>query len=297
MSATSFSADAALIHPEVRAQLHELSAIDLGMLEGVALLNRIDTKYVLSDLQAAQILDRCRRSYSVLEVEGRRASLYSTQYFDTARLSMYYDHHNGLRDRYKVRLRAYLESGTTWLEIKRKTNLERTVKRRLPLATADPESYAQVMGLFTEEEGYFIRESTPYDPADLYPSANNEFFRVTLASTDPNMPERITVDFALRLRWQEHAMALPGIAIAEVKRPRAGGSSPFVDAAHALHVDETPFSKYCMTIALLVPNIRRNLFKEPLRQVEHVMRMAERYTEARYAETRYTETQRREYAL
>lgn len=274
MSGSVLTADSALIHPEVRAQLHELNAIDLGELAGVALLNRIDTKYVMSDLQAAQILDRCRHQYSVLEVEGRRASLYSTQYFDTERLTMYHDHHNGLRDRYKVRLRAYMESGTTWLEIKRKTNLERTVKRRLPLAIANPESFAQEMGLFTQEEGCFIRECTPYDPADLHPSANNEFFRVTLASSNPAMPERITVDFALRLRWQERSMALPGIAIAEVKRPRAAGSSPFTNAAHALHVEPTPFSKYCMTVALLVPNIRRNLFKEPLRQIDQVAQSA-----------------------
>ncbi len=274
MTDSRFAADVALLNPDIRAQLHELNPIDLGMLEGVALQNRIDTKYLLTEWHALRILDRCQRDYSVLEIEGRRASHYSTQYFDTPRLTMYHDHHNGMRDRYKVRLRAYVESGTTWLEIKRKTNLERTMKRRLPLATADPEKFSQEMGIFTEEEGCFIRECTPYDPAQLYPAANNEFFRVTLASTDPSRPERITVDFGLRLRWQEQSMALPGLAIAEVKRPRAGSLSPFTRAAHDLHIEPSSFSKYCMTIALLAPSVRANLFKEPLRRMEAVMQGA-----------------------
>jgi hypothetical protein len=260
-----------MLNPEIAAELEEMQPMGLQMLESVALQNRTDTKYLLSEGEAATILRACAPHFRVLEIEGRRGSFYSTQYFDTPDLAMYLDHHNGVRDRYKVRLRSYRESGGAWLEIKRKTNLERTVKSRLSLSEVDPELGVDAVGYFTAEEAYFIRESTPYDPLDLYPVVNNEFTRITLASVDTNRPERITIDAGLHVRWRNETMRLPGVVIAEVKRPRAGANSVFSNAASAVRVQPTPFSKYCITIALLAPNVRMNLFKETIRKLERLL--------------------------
>lgn len=260
-----------MLNPEIRAQLDEMQPMGLESLEEVALLNRTDTKYLLTEQQTLAILRRCVRHLRVLEVEGRRASFYSTQYFDTERLDMYLDHHNGLRDRYKVRLRSYVESGNAWLEIKRKTNLERTIKRRLALSDVDPELGQDAVGNFTREEAYFIRECTPYDPLALRPVVNNEFKRITLASFGQTSPERITVDVGLHLRWRNQTLQLPGLVIAEVKRPRSATASVFAKTAGVLRIQPTPFSKYCIAIAMLAPDVRVNLFKETMRKVERLM--------------------------
>ena len=260
-----------MLNAEIAAELDEMQPMGLQMLESVALLNRTDTKYLLDENEAAMILRSCAPHFRVLELEGRRGSFYSTQYFDTPALAMYLDHHNGVRDRYKVRLRSYRDSGGAWLVIKRKTNLERTVKRRLPLSEIDPALGEDAVGYFTGEEAHFIRECTPYDPLNLHPFVNNEFTRITLASIDANRPERITIDVGLHLRWRNDTLRLPGLVVAEVKRPRAGGASIFVQAAHAQRIEPTPFSKYCIAIAMLAPNVRRNLFKETLRKVVRLL--------------------------
>jgi len=259
------------IATEIATELDKMQPMGLQMLESVALQNRTDTKYLLTEREAAIILRSCARHLRVLEIGGKRGSFYSTQYFDTPALAMYLDHHNGVRDRYKVRLRSYRDSGGAWLEIKRKTNLERTVKRRLSLSEIDPELGDDAVGYFTAEEAYFIREYTPYDPRHLHPSVNNEFTRITLASVDVDHPERITMDTGLHLRWRNETIQLPGLIVAEVKRPRDGAPSRFARAAHALHIEPTAFSKYCIAIAMLAPNVRRNLFKETMRKVERLL--------------------------
>lgn len=260
-----------MLNPEISAQLEEMQPMGLKSLESVALQNRTDTKYLMNEMQAISILHACRHAYRVLEINGRRGSSYSTQYFDTDGLDMYLDHHNGMRDRYKVRLRSYVDSGAAWLEIKRKTNLERTIKRRMPLDDVAPQLGEDAVGYFTAEEAYFIRQTTPYDPLALHPVVNNEFTRITLASVDPNRPERMTIDVGLHLRWRNVALRLPGIIIAEVKRPRAAARSVFGTAAHARHIHPTPFSKYCIAIAQLAPGVRKNLFKETLRKLDRLL--------------------------
>lgn len=260
-----------MLNPEIAAEVDEMQPMGLRMLESMALLNRTDTKYLLGEKEAAAILRCCAPHFRVLEIDGKRGSFYSTQYFDTPELSMYLDHHNGVRDRYKVRLRSYRDSGGAWLEIKRKTNLERTVKRRMSLSEIDPALGEDAVGYFTAEEAHFIRECTPYDPLNLHPFVNNEFTRITLASIDANRPERITIDVGLHMRWRNDTLQLPGLVVAEAKRPRHGGASIFANAAHAQRIEPTPFSKYCIAIAMLAPNVRRNLFKETLRKVERLL--------------------------
>ena len=75
--------------------LNSMDAISLAEMDAHALMNRIDTKYVLSAEHLANLLENVRDDYRVLSVEGIRLSPYRTLYFDTPDCECYIQHHNG----------------------------------------------------------------------------------------------------------------------------------------------------------------------------------------------------------
>ena len=110
--------------------LERFRSIGLDEMDGIRLMNRVDTKFVTTDAMLEEILLRAESEYRVLEIDGIRMSAYDTLYYDTADLEMYMAHHNRRLRRYKVRTRTYLNSGESFLEIKRKNNRGRTKKKR-----------------------------------------------------------------------------------------------------------------------------------------------------------------------
>lgn len=239
------------LSPLIQSSLAAFESVDLDEMENVALLNRVDTKYLLTERQLAVILQRACAHYRVLTINNARAGAYRSLYFDTPDFRMYLDHHNGLRDRYKVRVRQYVTSSIAFLEVKRKTNRDRTVKTRIPVSPA----LNSLLGV----EGGFVEQQTPYRVHQLLPDLANSFLRTTLVGRD--VPERVTLDFGLQTTLRGAEWHFPGLVIAEVKQAKFDAQSPFVRELRALHVEARSFSKYCMGIALLVPDIRANRFK------------------------------------
>ena len=108
-----------------------MAPITLDEMSGVKLMNRIDTKYVVTETQLRDILMRIRDAYYAQEVEGNRLSPYSTVYYDTPELTMYLIHHDRHLVRDKVRVRTYVDSHLTFCEVKHKNNKGRTKKKRI----------------------------------------------------------------------------------------------------------------------------------------------------------------------
>jgi len=77
--------------------------ISLAEMDGVSLLNRTDTKYVMGVSQLCRALQQVAGQYRVLEINCTRLNHYRTVYYDTPDFALYQQHHNGLRTRYKVR--------------------------------------------------------------------------------------------------------------------------------------------------------------------------------------------------
>ena len=73
-----------------------------------AMLERLDNKYVVrAPVLAAAAAELCEL-FDVLEIDGRRSFTYDTCYFDDPELRSYHDHHQGRRQRVKVRVRKYV---------------------------------------------------------------------------------------------------------------------------------------------------------------------------------------------
>lgn len=235
--------------------------ISLVELNKAALLDRVEVKYALPMAVLADILAGVRSAYSVLEIAGGRRNHYRTLYYDTADFAMYRRHHMGAADRYKVRARQYVESQYAFLEIKHKTKKKRTVKSRIPTA----ELVTQLAGDAEE----FLHSNCPYAPGELEPKLWNAYTRITLASK--TACERVTLDLDLSFTWEGRQTSLPGLVIAEVKQEAHGGRSDFVALMRGRGVRKTSFSKYCLGVSLLYPQVKHHHFKALQRLVAKIM--------------------------
>ena len=110
-------------------------AVTLNEMDEYALLDRIDTKYLVRVDDLPELLSALTGSHAILETGSSRISEYRTLYFDTPALNFYFDHHNGKRPRYKIRMREYQNTQDAFLEIKEKVHDLRTIKNRMPIAS------------------------------------------------------------------------------------------------------------------------------------------------------------------
>lgn len=239
-----------------------MAPISLAQLDAVSLLNRIDTKFLLTASRLAQILAGLADEYLVLEVGGRRLHQYRTLYFDTPAYDLYHRHRGSAAIRHKVRSRAYVDSGLAFFEIKSKTQDHRTVKHRL--ATPD------FVGEWMPEASAFVRSHLGPDAPALQPTLSNDFLRVTLM--DRRRTERLTLDLNVQFDCDGRTAVLPGLAIAELKQGHARQPSPFADAMRAAGILPTSISKYCVGVGLLVADAEPEISAGMLAAIEHATR-------------------------
>lgn len=236
------------------------SPISLKEMESAALLNRTDTKFVMPIGQLLKCLAAVRPYYRILTIHGQRMNHYRTLYFDTPDFSFYNLHVNGHTDRYKVRSREYLESGLSFLEVKHKTQKDRTIKDRL--STEEP-----VFRLNNDSEKW-LNGILPCDSQALEPKLWNTFTRITLVGK--NDCERVTVDINLAFYANANSTNLDGISVVEVKRDEQCQPSPFLSLMRSQKVMPQGFSKYCIGIALLYDQVKKNRLKSKLMWIEKI---------------------------
>lgn len=245
-------------YAEFNHLLGQFKPIGLAQMDAVALLDRVDTKYVLRTTQLYAALTTLRNDYRVLEIDGARLHPYRTLYFDTDDFALYMRHHAGRQHRYKVRSRQYVDSQRSFLEVKVKTNKYRTSKQRIE--TGD------LVTWWTPEASRFIAAATPLNAEALEPKLWNSFVRITLVNQ--RQPERLTLDLNMHFDDGRDSLCLPGMAIAEVKQDGLDRNSAFVRQMRTMAIASTGFSKYCVGAALLYPQLKHNNFKDKLRLVE-----------------------------
>jgi hypothetical protein len=239
--------------------LERFDPITLQEMDGVELMNRMDTKFILHMSTLVAILKQLPSSYKVLEVNGTRASKYETLYFDTPDFLFYRRHHSGKKNRIKIRKRSYLESNLTYLEVKFKSNKDRTVKDRTKVPSMAPE--------LEERSASFIEQETGLH-ADFEPKLNNTFSRTTFVF--PEGPERITIDTDLSFFFNEKIIELNDVVIVEVKQSNQNRKSYFMQCLKEQHIRPESFSKYCLGVAMLYENVKHNAFKEKLMKINRI---------------------------
>lgn len=233
--------------------LTNYSPISLEEMDAVKLLNRVDSKFVLSLQQFRQTLEALIPHYQVLEINGLRSARYKSLYFDTSDFTHYLHHHNGKPNRYKIRIRKYLDSDLCFLEVKHK-HKGRTDKKRLPIGDFEES--------FSENSHDFVQSHVKHFQ-ELQPVIWNSFERITLVNNA--LKERLTFDIGLNFQEDENSTSSLGykdIVIAEVKQESENRSSPVMQTFKERTIRKARISKYCIGMGLLYPNIKQNRFKQ-----------------------------------
>ncbi|MBP7505305.1 MAG: polyphosphate polymerase domain-containing protein [Prolixibacteraceae bacterium] len=242
-------------------QLTQMESISLGSMEGVRLMHRSDTKFVMPAELLPEVLESVKEHYFILEIGGRRIATYETVYYDWPQGRFFLDHVNGKLNRHKVRVRTYLESRLRFLEVKRKTNTGKTIKLRMGLE----EGTAAL-----NEEGLAFLSGTLYgDVRQLQAIMVNRFRRITLVNRE--MTERVTID--VDLGYSDMAgskmTVLPGLVIVEVKQERFS-ASVMKSALKEMRVKARGISKYCLGITLLGLSAKTNNYKRKIRIIQKI---------------------------
>lgn len=241
--------------------LASFDAISLEQMDAVKLMDRTDKKFVFSIDLLPQILQSLQKEYCVLEIGSNRMSYYRSLYYDDAKLGFYFQHHNGWRNRVKIRHRSYVDSNLAFFEIKQKTNKGRTIKSRV--------EYASFPQQFEGDLEDFIKSKVALDAKELQASIWVNYKRITLVNK--HQPERLTIDLNLQFEEERKSLSFPNLVIVEVKQDKRN-LSPFFSLAKNLKIKEGSISKYCMGISLLRPDIKQNNFKRKLRQLMPLMK-------------------------
>lgn len=238
--------------------------LTLGELNAkAAMLERLDNKYVVrAETLRAALAALCTR-FDMLEIEGRRAFVYETCYFDDAARHGYFDHHQGRRQRMKVRVRKYTDARLCFVEVKLKDKRGVTVKKRLPYeleryGTLDPRARAHVRQSYRALYAQDFREA-------LEPTLEMRYRRWTLVAREGG--ERMTIDGGLRFRAGSVECATAAeVFIVETKSARGNGIADKI--LRALHQHPVArCSKYCVGMSMVGAVAKHNRFLPALRKL------------------------------
>ena len=239
-----------------------MTPISLAEMESVKLMNRIDTKFVVPARLLPEILRLATPDYYIQEIDGQRLAAYDTLYYDTPDLQMYLRHHDRQLRRQKIRIRTYLDSDLTFLEVKNKNNKGRTKKKRITVQTNDLQN-------INAEQREWLSGKSWYDIAALQPQLHTRFERITLVNRAKT--ERLTIDTALC--WENvqtgQIAALGDALIVELKRD-GNQPSEMLDILRSLRIKPMKISKYCIGTALTNPTVKNNRFRPKLRQLQKI---------------------------
>jgi len=235
----------------------------LAQQNSAALMNRMDSKYLLPISLFNSLMISLANNYSILTSQDRRIFNYQTTYFDDKKKQFYLDHHNGKLNRYKIRFRRYVETDRGFMEVKFKNNKKRTIKQRIPMDCTLPDQ-ARVNDFVKQTLGYTTKLET---------SLFVNYHRITLLNKG-NL-ERITIDLNLSFRnaLDQTQSIQDKVFIVEIKQESTLQPSICRQLLKKQGFHDINFSKYCMGTLLTTSSpatahkVKSNRFKPILRQL------------------------------
>ncbi len=238
------------------SRLPLISLDDLN--DAAALQQRVDRKYILDEDQLSAMIQALATRLAALEIANQRSFSYESVYFDTPTFDSYLSAAYKRRNRFKVRTRSYLDSGSTMLEVKTRGARNATVKTRQEYgfrnrALVVPESYG------------FIDAATGRVGlgAQLSPVLMTEYERITLVDLDDIA--RLTIDADLRCTdWANNEMQLDGKYVVETKS--AGPPSSADRWLWSSSIRPTKISKFGTSLAVLNPELPSNKWHRTINQ-------------------------------
>lgn len=234
----------------------DMTFVSLAELNEFAeLLTRTDRKYIMSAELLGRFLAGCHHDVAMLEIDGSCEFEYHSVYFDTEELALYRAAATNRRRQFKVRTRAYENSGDTMLEVKTKDGRGRTVKARLEYDRSDQRRLTLAGQQFVDAVS-----ASPGVAAKLAPVLTTRYVRSTLANLAAGT--RVTIDRGLVCTdLDDRSLELKHV-IVETK-----------SVTHASAIDRwlwregvrpVRLTKYCTAMAMLDPTLPANRWNRTL---------------------------------
>ncbi len=236
--------------------IEKFEPISLSEMDSVALMKRVDTKFVFNRILLEKIFPLLIEHYKLLFVKGIVKSQYTSTYFDTNNFDFFLHHHNGKLNRSKVRFRDYIDSKISFLEVKRKNQKGKTIKKRIKVDNSSTK--------LNHNQKQFIQDRLQKD-YELFYCHKNFFRRITMVSKI--LKERITIDFDLQFENEKETIRekTNHIVIAEVKQEKLDRTSFFYKLMKENGIRPSSMSKYCIGTSLLNTDLKANRFKKNFR--------------------------------
>lgn len=144
---------------DILSHIDKFEVISLNEMNAIRLMNRQDTKFIFKESKLELILEELVKDYRILEIDGNKIASYQNEYYETSDFAVFKKHQRGKANRTKIRIRKYLESNLSFIEIKLKNNKKRTIKNRIKL-----ESNEDIKSHRIEE---YLRSSSTLNPLHL----------------------------------------------------------------------------------------------------------------------------------
>ncbi len=239
----------------------KMQPITLQEMEGIRLMNRVDTKFLIAEDLLPELLEHIKNDYRVQVVEGEQVCRYKTLYYDTVDAEMYHNHHNQKLTRQKVRARTYVESGISFLEVKRKSNKGRTTKVRIRIPVEDVDDISKNAAAME-----FLSKNSTIPGSEIIPQLSNTFERITLVNNEKT--ERLTIDAHIQFINLQTGIVKEATNLVVVELKQDGLCfSLFKSLLTNYKVLPKSFSKYALGSAVTNSNLKTNRFKNKLRYI------------------------------
>jgi len=246
------------MNQKIKDIVSKMKSISLEEMDSVKLLNRVDSKYLMNASKLPDILNEISDKYSILYINETPYQDYKTIYFDTNECQMYYAHHNGKSNRYKVRHRTYLSTNSEFLEIKFKTNKGKTFKKRIIFPYSHDLSDANE----------FLQLNTPFKGTQLFPKSLVEYTRLTLVNLEQGERATIDINVVVTNEVGTKSVDFSHVCIIELKRDSNGNNSIIQAALKKHRIFQKSMSKYSIGTAAVDSELKKNSFMNKLRYIE-----------------------------
>jgi hypothetical protein len=230
--------------------LERMLTITLDEMDEVHLMDRVDSKFVAPVAVLPELLRAMTPSFRVQINEGKRIASYSTQYLDTPALDFFRMHEGGRLNRQKIRIRSYVDSNVSFLEVKNRNDSGRTKKIRVPVELSHIQTIDELNARLS-----FLEKHSIFDSRNLEPALGTTFDRITLVNN--RATERVTLDRNLSfVNYRTGNREMPDQLLVLELKQEEWKPSDFRDILDQLNIRQVSFSKYCVGMALTDPALR-----------------------------------------
>lgn len=240
-------------------KLNKFSAINLTDYGMFDFADATESKFILSAKKLKKVLEEIKDDYYVLQIKEKRIFKYTNEYYDTEDYKLYMAYHNGCGNRYLIKNNQVEGIKNSSLKIKFQSNKGEVSRKKQKTKGVDIEN---------DSIREFVQENTPFNPEVLKKMLKNQFFRIVLIHKKNN--EKITIDLDLKLSNAKNRIKLPYLAIIEVKQEKFSLYSDFILSLRKYNIQRTSLSKYCIGVALLNKDVKRNKFKSKLLAISKI---------------------------